>query len=61
MAKHISGVLQEVRQLCDTRAHFRHWIIGRFGAFDSYSGVTTNQSEGFKTVMKVPINILLAI
>lgn len=35
------------------------WIVGEFGCFDPYSGVTTNQSEAFNTVMKVYFSYVL--
>ena len=35
------------------RQKLGRWVVGNYGAFDPYSGLTTNQSEGFNTVMKV--------
>ena len=35
------------------RQKLGRWIVGGYGCFDAYSGVTANQSEGFNTVMKV--------
>ena len=35
------------------RQKLGRWLVGNYGAFDPYSGLTTNQSEGFNTVMKV--------
>lgn len=35
------------------RQKLGRWIVGGYGCFDPYSGVITNQSEGFNTVMKV--------
>ena len=42
--KNVDGVI---------RAKMGRWNIEQYRAFDPYSGIPTNQSEGFNTVMKV--------
>ena len=44
--KNVDGVI---------RTKMGRWVIGQYKAFDPYSGITTNLSEGFNTVMKVMV------
>jgi len=51
--------LKSVDEIVKTK--LGRWIVEQYGAFDPYSGVTTNQSEGFNTVMKVTIHTYSAL
>jgi len=50
----------------DVIASIGRWILEPLGLYNSYSGIKTNQSEGFNTVMKqlqkwkeVPLNSII--
>ena len=33
------------------------WILERFGVYNSFSGITTNQAEGFNTLVKAILTL----
>ena len=53
MARHKLRAYFEKNVDMQIRQKLGRWIVGGYGCFDAYSGVTANQSEGFNTVMKV--------